>query len=213
MTDENGAAEPGSDFGRGLPQALARVESGRNHYLYVMRENRHWLDATRPDFWRADQVARNLHAGDKIEVHSADRQIQFEILILASNPYANPAPRLDMGFKPLWPADLRLPEPVITAASHYRVRPQVTHAGMFEIVDRTGRVVADEIATREAAMTTADTLSRSADDASIARAVAELAIAQATAPPVIPRARKGDPDQADRPKPDGRTIFNVGAHR
>src|SRR5437868_1052415 len=198
MTGESDTThEPeGSDFGRGLPQRLNPAGAHRNVFAYQVPEGRDWRDCFRPDFWRADEVMKQLAAGDRIEIFSPDRSIQFEALILAANVYANP-PRLDLAFRPIWPTDLDLPQPTLTGAPRFRVRPQAGLAGCFEIVDRAGKVVAQGISDREAALTT------------MAAIETNVTGAEATPQPVVPEPRRGDPDQQRRPKVDGRTVVDV----
>src|SRR5438105_3974509 len=90
MTDESDTEPEGSDFGRALPQRLNPAGAHRNVFAYQVTEGRDWRDCFRPDFWRADEVMKQLAAGDRIEIFSPDRSIQFEVLILAANAYANP---------------------------------------------------------------------------------------------------------------------------
>jgi len=212
MTGVTNGEDGGSDFGKGLPQSLMLAQSVRNVYAYTVPEGRDWRDCLKPEFWRAYQVAKSLQPGSRIEILSADRQTQFEIIVLSSNPYAT-TPQLGLGFRAIWPTDLALPGPTITGAPRFRVRPQPALGGCWEIVDRSGSVVADGISSRESALVTLAAIETRDERADIATHVANLAIAQANAPPIIPRPKKGDPDQAVAPKADGRAVINVGAHR
>jgi hypothetical protein len=139
----------GTIAGRGLPLTLHPADQVRTVFAYRCVDGRDWRDCLSPEFWRADMVMRRLQPGDRIEVQSADCQVQFEIAVVDVNPHANP-PKLDMAFRPIYPFDLRLPEPTISEPPRYRVRENLSR-GYWEIVDRDGVLVADGLLDREAA--------------------------------------------------------------
>src|SRR5215207_228626 len=84
----NDDAPLGSIHTPGIPQFLEKV--GHFHKIkgYLVPEDKDWQDTLSPHFWVG--VLRELEAGDRIEVHSADHQVQFLIFILNCNSVVMP---------------------------------------------------------------------------------------------------------------------------
>jgi len=86
---------------------------------FVLPEGMDWREALKPAYWH--NVVAEVRPGDRIEVHSADHRVQFEVLVFGANDRADTV-RFDVGFKAIWPLDLGLPEP-ITRSESYRAKP------------------------------------------------------------------------------------------
>jgi hypothetical protein len=157
-------------FGRGLPQNLEKPGSFRMEHGHILAEGRDWHDALLPEYWHG--VAKYLEAGHRIEVHSADHSVQFTIVVIASNPIAQP-PILDLGYAPIWPRDLQLP----VASGARRCRPWFDQShNWWAVRDPQGEIVLTELIDRDAALKACATLDQAAaaaappPDAAAARA-------------------------------------------
>jgi hypothetical protein len=168
-----------SIFGRGLPQYLEKPGAFRVEHGHILAEGRDWHDALLPEYWSG--CAKLLNAGDRIVVHSADHQVQFNIIALSSNPIAQ-LPVLDFGFAPIWPLDLKLPassgsrrhRPWFDQARNWRtVRDPRVEICLTELLDRDAALKACA-SLDQAAATAAPTVEAPSTDGAAARA-AELA--------------------------------------
>jgi hypothetical protein len=66
---------------------LMRSEHMHSHWLYLLQADEDWRAALRPKFW-VNSFGR-LEAGDRIEVHSHDREIQVVLFVLECNAPAD----------------------------------------------------------------------------------------------------------------------------
>src|SRR5437868_3097360 len=116
------------------PRGLWPADAVRSEYAYVMPEGQDWREALKPEFWH--NVVWKLQPGSRVEVHSADHCIQFFVLVFGANDRGSI--RCDVGFVPLWPPNLELPEPSIRPA-RYVTRYDGNSYNVVEIV--TGEVL------------------------------------------------------------------------
>ncbi|MGH7095607.1 MAG: hypothetical protein ACREFB_19005 [Stellaceae bacterium] len=120
---------------------LEAADFERTVFAHTMAPDTDWQVALDASYWT--NVAEQLRPGDRIEVHSADHRVQFEMLILACNHRARPRVHLECGFRALWPLDLELPEPTKADRARFSVRKMAGMANRFEIYDgEAGAVVA-----------------------------------------------------------------------
>src|SRR5258708_14733839 len=102
------------------PFRLEAADFVRTVRGYIIPEGQDWRYALKPEYW--DNIVGNLNPGDRIEVHSSDHRVQFEVLVFSANDRAD-AIRLDIGFRPIfWPLDLPLPAPILRPEA-YKARP------------------------------------------------------------------------------------------
>lgn len=129
------------------PTGLIGADFMRSTRGYVLPHGLDYREATKAEFWHG--CMDRLKPGDRIEVHSHDRRIQFEIFVFESNNLG-PMVRLDIGFKAIWPVDLGLPDPHECRGA-YAMAPNgmggwsVTAVGTAEMLG----IVANELAARE----------------------------------------------------------------
>lgn len=175
-------------FGRGLPQHLEKPGAFRVEHGYKLAEGRDWHDALLPEFWHG--CAKYLDAGHRIEVHSCDSQVQFNVIVLSCNSVAQP-PILDLGFTPIFPPDLQLP----VASGSRRHRAQFDQSHNYWVVrDPAGEIVARELSDRDAALKVCAQLDQAAVEAPrIVKDTADPAAAPNDRPPyrVLPSAGGG----------------------
>jgi hypothetical protein len=103
---------------------------------YILPEGQDWRAALNPEFWH--NVVSRLQPGDRIEVHSFDHSVQFYVLIFGANDKG--IIRCDVGFLPIWPADLELPAPSVR---EQRYRPRYNGNLWQVLVIETGEVLAE----------------------------------------------------------------------
>lgn len=115
---------------------LNSADFARTLHGHVLPEGADWRLAMEPEYWRL--VADRLREGDRIECLTYDRQITFEIVILAVNPRVTPI-HLEIGVRPIWPLDQPVPAAVRRDRLPYRV--QATAGGRFDIVNSRNEVV------------------------------------------------------------------------
>jgi hypothetical protein len=112
------------------PERLYRfAESMRTLRGYVFGPDEDWRAGLDPSFWHA--ATARLQAGDRIECHSADRSVQYNIFVMGANDRGSI--RCDLAFAPIWPLDLELPSPSIRPA-RYRSRDNGNGVDVVEIV-------------------------------------------------------------------------------
>jgi hypothetical protein len=142
----NEDAPLGSVYIPGIPQQLNKLGHTHRNTCWLMPEGVDWHDALSKHYWA--KCLTELDAGDRIEVHDASHQIQFEVLVLGCNRAAVP-PTLDLAFRAIWPPGLELPEASIK--QRHRV---VFRQGQNDwcVVSPAGEVVAEEIVDREGAL-------------------------------------------------------------
>jgi hypothetical protein len=109
---------------------VRRAEALVNHWCHIVDEDTDWSAALSRDYWSL--VIERFRAGDRVEIHSFDRRIQFTMLVLDVNTAANPH-YFDIAFLPIYPADLQLP-----AMPPHTIAHVVNHHVMVEWLRTTG---------------------------------------------------------------------------
>lgn len=142
-----------ASFGTGLPKYLDRIGHGFKRHSHVVARDRDWRDALNPKYY--DHVLRELAEGDAIEVHSFDHSARLVVHVLGVNSISG---QLSLGFTPIWPPDLSLPE-----ASEVRLHRAVYNekTSIWSVVAPDGATVSTDLADRDAALRTAAAFDRS----------------------------------------------------
>lgn len=121
------------------PTAIASAEYVRVVHGHVTPQGVDWREALSPDYW--EHVANRLRPGDRIEVHSFDRQTQIEIIVLDINERAaDPSNMMMLDYRAIYPFDLELPPPPHAEQAYYRVR-ETGGLGTYECYDDAGTIV------------------------------------------------------------------------
>src|SRR3954447_14291504 len=97
------------DHPRATPKAqiVKRTELIRNTWAHDLPDGVDWTEALSRDYW--GNVVDKFRAGDKVEIHSFDHNIQFLMLVLDVNTASDPV-YFNIRFLPVYPPDLRLPD-------------------------------------------------------------------------------------------------------
>lgn len=202
-----------TDSALGAPRGkLAAGDFHRKLLCHVLPHGADHRAAFAPEFWHG--ALGNIMPGDRIEVCSGDREIMFEIIVLVCNPHSNP-PRLGIGFRPIWPLDLPLPQGVVGNSSKYRTRQD--SGGFYQIYTVTaGRdeLLMSAIASFTAAGEAISSLERR--DAEAAAAVSPEAAAVspgvAAVTPLMPKRPRGRPRKVARARQAGiETVVDIAA--
>ena len=135
------------DFpGENLPKPTEKRAHGletsdfeRTVWGHVLALDTDWHEALDGNYW--EHVANRLRPGDRIECHTADHRIQFNIYVFQVNARTTPV-HLELGFQPLYPANLDLPLPTASGRARFQVRRQQGMANRYEILDGQTGVVA-----------------------------------------------------------------------
>jgi hypothetical protein len=153
----NDDAPLGSVYIPGIPTQLDKVGQHYRLKSWLVPEGVDWHDTLSPHYWA--KCLTEMDAGDRIEVHDASHQIQFEIIVLGCNRVAVP-PTLDLGYRAIYPPDLKLP-----ASSTKRRHRAVFRQGPndWAVVAPSGETVSSEITDREAALRIAGGFDQAAD--------------------------------------------------
>jgi hypothetical protein len=167
------------------PLAVRRVQQVSTTWRHLLPEDVHWTLALDGGYWRG--VVGRLSVGDRIEIFTPDFSIGFELLVQEAIDLVE---FVRFVARPLFPADLQLPEVWEGSRPRYSMRP-TRDPGVFDVIDTlSGETVkqalhrsraADEayslnLADRQARATAATAEVREAMDASAAPShAAELA--------------------------------------
>jgi hypothetical protein len=152
-----------------VPRAtvVKRQEVLSNKWMHVCEPGVPWQAALEQSYWSL-QMGK-LAAGDTIEIHSSDRAIRLLMHIIDTNQAID---YLVVGFAPIWPLDLQLPEGLpLVRPPRFAVR-QARGSSLFNVVDlSTGEMVDDHLRDRSTAMELSATLERASltTEAQIAR--------------------------------------------
>jgi hypothetical protein len=150
-------------------QVVRRSEALMNSWVHIVDEDTDWTEALSRDYWGS--VIEKFRAGDRVEIHSFDRRIIFEMRIFDVNTASNPH-FFDIGFLPIWPAALQLPVPMPQRQPRYQVR--MAPGGNFRIIDTTTGLPTHENAkSHHAAMEMASELERGLASATEAMRLAD----------------------------------------
>src|SRR5215208_6924094 len=135
----NDDAPLGSLYIPNIPRQLNKLGHTHRISCWLMPEGVDWRDALSPHYWAL--CLKEMAAGDRIEVHDASHQVQFDIFVLGCNHVAVP-PTLDLGYRAIYPPDLQLP----ISSSPRRHRP-VFRQGQNDwiVVSPGGEMVAEGI--------------------------------------------------------------------
>src|SRR5215204_6497611 len=154
----NDDAPLGSVYIPNMPTQLDKVGQHYRLKSWLVPEGVDWHECLSPHYWA--KCLTELDAGDRIEVHDASHQIQFEVLVLGCNSVAVP-PTLDLGYRAIYPPDLQLP-----ASSTRRRHRVVFRQGQNDwiVMSPAGALVAQEIVDREGALRAAGMLDQVSAD-------------------------------------------------
>lgn len=167
-------------------KSVRRAEQLVTRWAHIIDQDTDWREALSIDYWQ-HTVASKLMPGDAVEVHAADHRIVFEMRVLDVNVAAAPA-FLEIAFRPIYPADLDLPQPAPQIPPRYTVRPAPGGGGAYRVYDtETARQVHENDKDRHSANELAAEMNR-AVASSGAQIAAAFARHQAAADePVPPR--------------------------
>lgn len=123
---------------------LRRFEQVATRWKYVLSADTDWRKSLEPGFWKA--CADKFSQGDLIHVTTADFLTQFELCVADVNPTAD---YLHLLARPLFPANLELPDEAENHRPRYGIRP--FGDGLFVVFDyETNRKVGHPVRRAEA---------------------------------------------------------------
>jgi hypothetical protein len=114
------------------PVNLNSVEHERGNYCHFVPLGTDWRETLKAEYF--EHICFRLRDGDRIEIHSHDHRVQFEIIVLSVNHRISP-PHLEAAYRPIFPLDLPLPTHTTGDHLRFRVRAQRGAARRFEIFD------------------------------------------------------------------------------
>lgn len=132
------------------PYGINPAEAERTVFCHILGRGTDWWEAFDPSYW--EHTAFKFRDGDRVEVHTADRRTQFELVILSVNHRSSP-PLLELGARPIWPLDLVFPQPPADRdATRFRVRAMRGSTQRYEIFDAAKDIVISDNMPRDQAL-------------------------------------------------------------